>query len=252
MGITSSSPQFLKQYNDIVVFGGKDVVTKMHSHHAIEILLSFNSHVSLETGDGFTEGRGIVLQRNVVHANKGNGFVLFIFIDPESQLGRRLGHWLTDNLVLIIKDTVVDQIKQFVNDLLTNEFSESEISAYITRALVEDAVLTERNYTVDTRIDKVINHIKSNLHKPLELQLLKDIACLSESRLMHLFKKELGIPIRKYVLWCRLQMAIRFYLKGHTLTQSAHLSGFADIAHFIRTFVSMFGMTPSHILKNFS
>lgn len=252
METSACLPQFLKLYNDIVIFAGKDVITKRHSHHAIEILLSFDSQVALESVEGLIEARGLLLQHDILHANKGKGFILFIFINPESTLGRRLNYLLNGNILMTIPEAIVEKARVFISDLLTHGFSENEISAYITKLLVGDVALTERNYTADIRIDNVVNHIKSNLHKPPDFKTLKDIACLSESRLIHLFKKELGIPIRRYVLWCRLQKAVMFYLKGHTLTQSAHIAGFADVAHFTRTFVSMFGMPPSQILKSFN
>ena len=252
METSACLPQFLKLYNDIVIFAGKDVITKRHSHHAIEILLSFDSQVALESVEGLIEARGLLLQHDILHTNKGTGFILFIFINPESTLGRRLNYLLNGNILMTIPEAIVEKARVFICDLLTHEFSENEISAYLTKLLVEDIALTERNYTPDIRIDNVVSHIKSNLHKPPDFKTLKDIACLSESRLIHLFKKELGIPIRRYVLWHRLQKAIVFYLEGHTLTQSAYITGFSDVAHFTRTFVSMFGMPPSHILKSFN
>lgn len=252
MEVSACLPQFLKIYNDIVIFAGKDVITKKHSHHAVEILLSFDSLVTLETSKGVVESRGLLLRPDVVHANRGQGFVVFIFINPESSLGRRLYLMLKESAFSAIPDAVVENTRRFLDRLLTSELSEAELSNYFTKLLVENVTSTERNYTPDLRIEKVVGHITSNLHKPLDFKILKDIACLSESRLIHLFKKELGIPIRKYVLWCRLQKAIKFYLKGHTLTQSAHIAGFSDVAHFTRTFVSMFGMAPSQVLKSFN
>jgi AraC-like DNA-binding protein len=72
---------------------------------------------------------------------------------------------------------------------------------------------------------------------------------VSESRLIHLFKKETGTTIRKYILWNKLQQAIKFHLLGNSLKQSASLSGFTDAAHFNRVFVSNYGINPSSMLK---
>ena len=252
MEVSACSPQFLKLYSDIVIFAGQHVITKMHSHHALEIIIPFDANVVLRTEDSSVKARGLLIQKDMFHSTKAEGFVLFIYINPETQLGKRLNYLLDKNNVLKIQDTVIEKIKQYISDLIKNEYSESEISTFLPNVLLKDITQTEINHNPDLRVSKVITHIKSNLHKPLSFKELMDIACLSESRLIHLFKQEIGIPIRKYVLWCRLQEAIKYFLKGQTLTQSAHLAGFSDIAHLTRTFVSMFGMTPSQILRKFN
>lgn len=252
MEVSACLPQFLKLYNDILIFAGQHVVTKMHSHHAHEIIISFDSNVVLHMEDGSVKARGLLLRKDISHATKVEGLALFIYINPESKLGKRLSYILDENNVLKIEETVLEQIKGYITDLIKNEYNGSEIAMYLTTVLVKDITQIEKNYNPDLRINNVISYIKSNLNKPLDFKNLKDIACLSESRLIHLFKKEIGIPIRKYVLWCRVQEALKYFLKGHTLTQSAHLVGFSDVAHLTRTFVTMFGMNPSQILGKFN
>lgn len=252
MEVSACIPQFIKLYNDLVIFAGQNVVTKFHTHHAIEIMISFDSRCTLNTTEETASDRGLLLHHDVLHSVHSEGFVLFIYTSPETLLGKRLDHVLGANKLLAIHENVVDQIKIYIGDLINHEFPEADVIRYLTTLLVKDILQTETNYTPDIRITAVLNHIKTNLNRPVNHHELKEIACLSESRLLHLFKKEMGIPIRKYVLWCRLQQAIKIYLTGQTLTQSAQLAGFSDVAHLTRTFVSMFGMNPSQILKRFN
>ncbi|MCC0096080.1 helix-turn-helix domain-containing protein [Streptomyces flavotricini] len=72
-----------------------------------------------------------------------------------------------------------------------------------------------------------------------------EVACLSESRLAHLFRAELGLPFRPYVLWLRLMRAAELASRGHSLTDAAHGAGFADGAHLSRVWRRMFGIPPS-------
>jgi AraC-like DNA-binding protein len=65
---------------------------------------------------------------------------------------------------------------------------------------------------------------------------------VSVSRLTHLFTEQVGIPLRRYVLWLRLRMAITEVLAGADLTDAAHSAGFADSAHLTRTCRDMFGL----------
>lgn len=66
---------------------------------------------------------------------------------------------------------------------------------------------------------------------------------LSPERFRHLFLRETGIQFRPYVLWLRLEVAVGLYGAGRSLTEASHAGGFADSAHFSRTFKRMFGVT---------
>jgi transcriptional regulator GlxA family with amidase domain len=67
----------------------------------------------------------------------------------------------------------------------------------------------------------------------------------SPGRLMHAFSEEIGIPLRPYVAWLRLQRAAAAIVGGAALADAAFAAGFADAAHMSRTFRRMFGMPPS-------
>lgn len=73
------------------------------------------------------------------------------------------------------------------------------------------------------------------------------IGC-SSSTLSHRFSDEIGIPMRRWVLWERLQAAAREVAAGRNLTVAAHAAGFADSAHLNRTFRQMFGLTPTEAI----
>src|SRR5690606_10289226 len=68
---------------------------------------------------------------------------------------------------------------------------------------------------------------------------------LSPSRLMHVFTESLGIPLRPYLAWVRLQRAAAAIVSGVPLAQAALAAGFADSAHMSRAFRSMLGLPPS-------
>ena len=53
------------------------------------------------------------------------------------------------------------------------------------------------------------------------------------------------MPFRRYRAWQRLRAAIREVAGGSSLTAAAHAAGFADQAHFTRSFRRTFGAPPS-------
>jgi AraC family transcriptional regulator len=71
---------------------------------------------------------------------------------------------------------------------------------------------------------------------------------LSPSRFTHLFREEVGVPFRRYVLWRKFTRAVLLIGRGATLSAAAHLSGFADSAHLTRTGYQMFGVAPSVLM----
>lgn len=80
---------------------------------------------------------------------------------------------------------------------------------------------------------------------PVRLGAVAAAVHLSPSRLAHLFSAQVGIPLRPYVRWQRLQHAIRLVADGQTLTAAAHSAGFTDGPHFTRVFRRNFGNAPS-------
>ena len=84
-------------------------------------------------------------------------------------------------------------------------------------------------------------------HDELGNRAVASAAGVSESWLSHHFGDRVGVPIRRYVLWRRLRLAIKAALDGDSLTDAAHAAGFSDSAHLTRTFRETFGVAPSFL-----
>ena len=65
------------------------------------------------------------------------------------------------------------------------------------------------------------------------------------ARLQHLFRDQVGVPIRRYLLWHRYLTALSLLADGASVTHAAHAAGFADSAHLTRTAVRLNGFTPT-------
>jgi AraC-like DNA-binding protein len=72
---------------------------------------------------------------------------------------------------------------------------------------------------------------------------------VSPSRLRHLFVEQTGLAFRTYTLWLRLMRAMQIYSQGNSLTEAAHLAGFADSAHFSRIFRRTFGLPATTLTR---
>jgi AraC-like DNA-binding protein len=78
---------------------------------------------------------------------------------------------------------------------------------------------------------------------------LADNVSLSPTRLVHLFKEQTGVPIRRFRQWNRMKSVVEFVAAGQTLTAAALNAGFSDSAHLSRAFRNMFGIKPSFLFS---
>lgn len=242
--------QSLLVYSDMVVFGGINIRTKPHAHHALEIVLSKELSLTVIYKDRHYNARGIILKADIKHETCAEGSVIFLYFDPESPFARQFNILLKKQDVILLEDEITLKLITFLGNGMREGFSETAMKNYLLDTFFHQDPLYSFNSSVDERIKNVISYIQTNLGKTTVMKELTETAYLSESRLFHLFKTEIGIPIRKYILWCRIRQAIKLVIEGSSLTQSAQVSGFADVAHLNRTFVSFFGMSPSHVLRS--
>jgi AraC-like DNA-binding protein len=68
---------------------------------------------------------------------------------------------------------------------------------------------------------------------------------LSPERLRHLIVEETRVPLREHRLLQKTTSALEHAFSGASLTTAAAAAGFSDQAHLTRTFVRLFGRTPS-------
>ncbi len=97
---------------------------------------------------------------------------------------------------------------------------------------------------IDPRIAKLIRRLAGDLSEQLSAERLAAEIGLSASRMQHLFKETVGVPIRRYRIWERLRAAIAETAKGSSATEAAHAAGFFDQAHFGHAFRKSFGAAP--------
>lgn len=100
---------------------------------------------------------------------------------------------------------------------------------------------------LDERIERAIEILCERISGAVTMTEIAAAVHLSAERFRHLFLEETGIRFRPYVLWLRMEVAIASYAAGNNLTDASHAGGFADSAHFSRTFKRMFGVLAAGI-----
>ena len=234
-----------------IFYGSHSRTVNEHSHPVIQLVFAVRGTFRSKDDSGdWVAKKGLLIAPNCLHeCDASNIPIISIQIDPESSLGEWiLSNHLKDRLTIDYpsKDIVSIDVNRF-SDHLANE------DWLAIREMVETAFGFRRTTPLlhkDKRIQDVVEFISNNIGQKINSETLAEVACLSESRLLHLFKEEMGLPIRNYILWLRLQIVIELILEGHSLTTASYQAGFSDQAHMTRTFCNMIGVPPSLISKN--
>ena len=116
-------------------------------------------------------------------------------------------------------------------------------------SLFASSVVSRRQSPLDTRLANVIGALRRTPEVALSVECVAATQGLSSSRLMHLFAEQMGIPYRRYRLWCRLQSSMRNVAAGQNLTTAAIAAGFSDSQHFSREFRRSLGVPASGLLR---
>jgi AraC-like DNA-binding protein len=224
-------------FEDHATFISPAIHTDQHKHHALEIIVSIDGVIEIEDAFGNALASQVVLVLpDQLHQTTTTGEAAFIFIEPESELAKTM-------LTTFKPAQSVQSIEGRMSEADRKVFTSGSIPKALSK------VINSVNL-IDDRIQRVTDFFRSHIttHE-FNLEMLAGIACLSTIRFTHLFKDRVGIPIRPFILWCRMRVAITSVLAGMTLTQAAHEAGFSDTAHLSRTFMDMFGVNPSAVLK---
>lgn len=220
-----------------------------HSHHAIQIVITTQGEAGINAGDGWLSGRGIIVPPDVVHSYSGQGaFGAMLFVDPESIEGTWLRSTIADRIT-IVPDSRVAPAANALREFCESPFASMEIGAlmrYAVQSLCAGVLPTRHP---DPRITKVLDIIASSNNLRISLEQAAASAFLSPSRFQHLFKQQVGLPFRRYMLWRKVTRAMIAIARERTLSAAAQASDFADAAHLTRTFHQMFGLPPSLLMQ---
>ena len=226
----------------VLAFTGSIGTTDVHAHHAVQIMTATTALTVLDEHGARHRGTKVVVPADAPHRIEvGAEQGAMAFLDPGSAPGRsahvRAVHsgWAVTPVLAFTRRralaTVVD-----------------ELIAHLAPATAGDDV-APRHPAIDDALRLLPDLVAAGPVSGTELAARVGI---SASRLTHVFTEQVGIPLRRYVLWSRLQVAIPRVQAGDDLTGAAHGAGFADSAHLTRTTREMFGLPPSVLSRHVS
>jgi AraC-like DNA-binding protein len=222
---------------------GPGFTAAAHRHHCVQLL--FALHGSLLVRGGRTKAwrkcGAVWVRPDAIHELDARGSTLLIgFIDAESDMGAALSERIGGDIASV-PAPLVARWRAVLGPTPNDASAERWVSEFLLQR--------RRSVAIHPGVRRVLNHLQEPrpLLDDLSLKALARIAGLSPSRFMHAFTESVGVPVRPYLLWLRLQRAACDLMNGASVTSAAHGAGFSDGAHLTRTFRRMLGATPSEL-----
>lgn len=221
--------------------------TDRHRHHCAQLVMALRGMLRFRgrQRQRWTKCEAVLVRPDAWHeVDARDTDVLIAFVDAESDLGAALAARTESAVAPIAPGTVAEWRTQLGEP--------ASLTADRVRPWVTDTLLRDRRPpSLDYRVKRVLRALPNRLADAdtVSLDAVAATVGLSPSRFMHLFTTSVGVPLRPYVLWLRLQCGAGELARGRTVTDAAHAAGFSDAAHFTRTFRRMIGATPRQVLR---
>ncbi len=129
----------------------------------------------------------------------------------------------------------------------TTPASASAIAYEAAMALYDD-VFGSHAFAADRSVMQVvIDHINTNLDKPLPVEELAKVSGLSRAHFSRVFAESEGVPPAEFVLQQRMQRAAKLLTKAAFIPvkEVAIMSGFDDANYFSKVFRRIYGINPT-------
>lgn len=230
-----------------MIVWGPGYVSSLHAHHCLQLVMALRGELRVRSSpkQKWTTCGAILVKPDAKHEVVARAtIVLIAFVESESELGAALADLLKEDLTQISEQELEDWRAQLGDPAALNA---TQVEAWVRRALLHGRASAR----LHPRVKRVLRFLRTELgvQDTFSLEGLAKIAGLSPSRLMHVFTASVGVPLRPYVLWLRLQLASGQLMRGASKTEAAHYAGFSDAAHMSRTFRRMLGTTPSELVR---
>ncbi len=236
-------------WNGFSVFWGMSFNTSPHHHDTLQLVFDIERSFKLKDKDtDWQEYAAAIIKDGHMHQFDSNDSVqLFLYLDRETIYAKQLAEkYLSDRG---INDLTSSDIRKLSNDFFKKLLVESNCDSLFNGCLVILKHLIQLDVPVqkDDRVEKALRFIAQSRSRQI---MPKDVAahvCLSESRIRHLFKKQVGQPLQNFILWMKVVDSLSLIVKGGKVEETAFATGFWDASHMNRSYKTLLGVSPGAI-----
>jgi len=100
---------------------------------------------------------------------------------------------------------------------------------------------------LDDRIVRALAELDRQIAEQVGAAELANMLQLSFSRFIHLFKQEVGVPLRTFRTWKRARSLLNYVTQDANLSDIAQHTGYPDATHFSHSIRQVFGLQPKEM-----
>ncbi len=223
--------------------------TSPHHHDTLQLVFDIDRTFKLKDNDtDWREYSAAIIKDGHTHQLDSNGSIqLFLYLDKDSAYAKQLTtkYLATQN----INDLTRSELRKLSNNFFKKLLIESDCDSLFRGYQMILQHLIDLNAPVmrDERVDKALAFIMQARGKAITIKDVAKHICLSEGRIRHLFKQQVGQPIQNFMLWMKIVDSLNLIVKGNKVEETAYATGFWDAAHMNRSYKTLLGVTPGAI-----
>jgi len=232
---------------DTITFIGNQVNATEHSHCLLQAFLSLDSHLQVTVENEKISGKCIIVNKNTKHIfSCENKMRLSILIEPSSGFAKKLIKKFNGNYLILNNE--LENIQNKAAALIDTNDKQQYVR--FIREFKKYLGITSNTDISDERIIKLLEILQNCDYYNHTIDSFAKSVYLSPSRLSHLFREQIGVPLKSYILFHQLEKAITALLNGTNITDAAILAGFDSPSHFAATVKKWMGMPVSTSIKD--
>jgi AraC-like DNA-binding protein len=217
---------------------GESECVRTHATPAYKLVIGLDAPVQFQLGARTGSATALLVPPGVEHALRTEGRALGLFLEA----GGPLAPFVRGARSIVLPSAALQQRLHQIAQRETERTGPHE-------ALLIDELFAQLALPATASADARVAATLAAISRQPDLSLpgLAKRVQLSPERLRHLVVAQTGSSLRSLRLFQRTLLAVEQLLRGHGLATAAALAGFADQAHFTRSFVRSFGRTPSSV-----
>lgn len=232
---------------DNIAFIGDGVNAVCHSHCVIQAFLSFDAPLRVTVGNTDVIGKCVIVNKNAPHIFSCRGKpTLSVLIKPDSRFAKELSSEIRGDYMVYDDDIEPIQRKAAALGLASDKTAYTSFIADFAHYLG-----VKRNaMPQDARITELLELLRDCDCYEHKTEYFAKAVSLSPDRLSHLFREQVGVPLKSYIIYHQLEKAFNALLNGSNATDAAMLAGFDSPSHFAATVKKQMGMSAKAAVKD--
>lgn len=233
-------------------------VNKGNIHHSVDgenfevcggdlLLINIGATHNLNV-DLTSEYERFALHFNPALIGKGNEFLFSPFIRED---GHKSAVYPAETVLQTEIPNIFYKMDRALNGEIQTEKPELLLSAYIIELLYEIYGLNKTAaqklpVKINALTKKTIDLIATRIYEPLTVEEIADALFINKFYLSHSFKKNIGVPLKDYIIRQKMDLARRL-IKNENMpsTSVAERIGYKNYNVFYKSYVKTYGESPS-------